>query len=155
MLLLSREATEKDRTLTTQMIQSANQNETEKNGEQIWAENGFFFDQRADFNMPKKNFPEYTLVYVNQGTISTTKNDLAIYTNCFILGQVIPALDSPKDIDSYQCKQNETKIIVPLYDVSTGKILGLDFQLGYIVLRGDPDEVFFSYWFNAKTSKVL
>ena len=105
--------------------------------------------------MSKKNFPENTLVYVNQGTISTIKNDLAIYTNCFILGQVIPALDSPKDIDSYQWKQNETKIIVPLYDVSTGKILGLDFQLGYIVLRGDPDEVFFSYWFNAKTSKVL
>ena len=89
---------------------------------------------------------------MSQVTISTIKSDLAIY---FILGQVIPALNSPKDIDSYQCKQNETKIIVPLYDVSTGKFLGLDLQLGYIVLRGDPDELFFSYGFNAETLKVL
>ena len=71
---------------------------------------------------------------MNQGTISTMKSDLAIYTNCFILVQVIPALNSPKDIDYYQCKQNETKIIVPLYDVSTGKFLSLHLQLGYIVL---------------------
>ena len=113
----------------------------------------FFSDQQADFNMSKKNFPENTLVYEPR-YLSTIKSDLAIYTNFFILGQVILALNSPKGIDSYQRKQNETKIIVLLYNVSTG-FLGLDLQLGYIVLRGDSDEIFFSYEFNAETSKVL
>ena len=42
-----------------------------------------------------------------------------------------------------------------MYDLSAGKCLGLDLRLGYIVLRGDPDEVFFSYGFNPETSKVL
>ena len=93
--------------------------------------------------MCQTKFPENTLVYLNQGTISMIKNELVIYVNCFILGQIIPALNSPPDIDSYQCKQNEVKIAIPMYDLSNGKFLGLDMHFGYIVLRGDPDEIFF------------
>ena len=53
--------------------------------------------------MSKKNLTENTLVYINQGTISTIKSELAIYVNCVVLGQIIPALDTPKDTDSCQC----------------------------------------------------
>ena len=68
------------------MLRSANQNEKEENGELIWSDNRFFPDQRVDFNMSKKNFPENALVYIKQGTVSTIKGELDVYVNCFVLG---------------------------------------------------------------------
>ena len=105
--------------------------------------------------MSKNNFPENTLVYINQSTISTIKSELAIYLNCFIFGQIMPALNSPPDIASYQCKQNQVKIAVPTYNLSSGKFLELNLGLGYIVLKGDPEEIFFGDGFNPETSKLL
>ena len=87
-----------------------------------------------------------TLVYLNKDTISAIKNELGIYVNCFILDQFIPALNSPTDIESYQCKPNEAKIVQPLYDLSNGRFFGIENRLGYVLLEGDPD--FFSYGFN-------
>ena len=67
MLLLSKEASEKDRILKTQFLISANSQETEKiSGEDVWKRNGYFLDERANFNIEKKNFPENALTYVNQ-----------------------------------------------------------------------------------------
>ena len=67
MLLLSKEASEKDRTLKTQLILSTNSQPTEKiSGEQIWKNQGFFSDETADFNTEKKKFSENALCYVNQ-----------------------------------------------------------------------------------------
>ena len=85
------------------MFFSANQNEKEKNGELIWSSNGFFRISKQISTCQKKNLTENTLVYINQGTISTIKSELAIYVNCVILGQIILALDTPKDTDSCQC----------------------------------------------------
>ena len=85
MFFFGRELTKKGRSLKTQMMISSNKCEVVKSSERIWYDNGFFSDQRADFNLSKNIFPENALVYVNQGTISTVKNDLAIYINCFIL----------------------------------------------------------------------
>ena len=85
MLFFGRELTKKGRSLKTQMMISSNKCEVVKSSERIWYDHGFFSDQRADFNLSKNIFPENALVYVNQGTISTVKNDLAIYINCFIL----------------------------------------------------------------------
>ena len=114
-----------------------------------------FFQINEQISIYQKNFPENTLVYINQGTISPIKSELAIYINCFVLEQIIPALNSLQDIDSYQCKQNEVKIAAPLYDLSNGKFIGLDLRPNYIVLRGDPDGMIFRYDFNPETSKVL
>ena len=52
MLFLSRETTEKDRSLKTKMLLAFDTSEKEKQGEIIWTEMGFFSDQRADiFNI--------------------------------------------------------------------------------------------------------
>ena len=96
--------------------------------------NEFFSDQKSDFTISKENLPENTLVYVNQGTISTIKSNLEIYTDCFISGQIVPVQNSPKDIFTYKCKQNEFKMIVLLYNLHTGDFLGLEMRLAYIVL---------------------
>ena len=71
-----------------------------------------------------------------------------------VLEQVIPAQNWPANIRAYICQQNEIKLLVLLYDLSTGKFLGLDLRLAYI-LRGNPDEVFLNYIYNAETSRAL
>ena len=78
MLLLSKEATSKDQQLKTQMLTSSKNNESKKT-ETVWPGNRFFDEQRSDLTITKPNFPENTLVYINQGSISTVKGGHAIY----------------------------------------------------------------------------
>ena len=116
MLLLSKETSEKDRSLKTQLIFSTNSQPTEKmSGVQIWKKQGFFSDQRANFNIEKKSFPEKALCYVNQSYLSTVKRgELTIYNHNFILGQLLVAANQPENINEYVCKKNEVKLIVSL-----------------------------------------
>ena len=94
-------------------------------------------------------------MYLKNGTVSTIKNELAIYVNSFIFVEIIPALNSPTDVESYQCKPNKVKMVQPLYNLSNGKFLCLKKRLGYVILRGDAEEVFFLYGLNPETSKLL
>ena len=66
MLLLTKEATEKDRSLKTQLLLATNSQNTEKiSGEQIWKKFGYSYDEKVDFNIKKKNFFENALCYVH------------------------------------------------------------------------------------------
>ena len=65
MLYLSKEASTKDQKLKMQMLFSTG-NST-KNAEFVWKHNGFFGDQKRELTLFKRNFPENTLIYVNQG----------------------------------------------------------------------------------------
>ena len=51
-------------------------------------------------------------------------------------------------------KKNEVKMYVPMYDIATGSFKGIEKTIGYIMVRGDTDEVFFSYGYD-KTKSVL
>ena len=64
LLLLSKEATEKDRSLKTQLLVSTNSQSLEEISEEVvWKKQGFFSDKRADLNPLKRNFPEkYPLI---------------------------------------------------------------------------------------------
>ena len=127
LLLLSKEATEKDRSLKTQFLLSTNSQSSEKiNGEAVWKKLGFFSDERTDFNFEKRNFLENTLCYINQGNISTVKEDeLDIYTYLFLLRQLTVAANQPADIKTCESKKSETKPISSLYNQETGEFLGL------------------------------
>ena len=71
---MTREATEKDRSLKTQLVLSTNsQSPVKINGKQVWKERGYFSDERADFNIEKRNFRENALSYINQRYFSTVK----------------------------------------------------------------------------------
>ena len=90
------------------------------NSEKIWKKNNFFWDQNANFTTKRPNL-ENTLVYCNQGTISTLKTeDHAIYLAYVILGQIIPANNSPPDLDNYVLEENEVRLHVPLYNNESG-----------------------------------
>ena len=44
---------------------------------------------------------------------------------------------------------------IPFYDVQTGEFKGLKETVGYLMLRGDAEEVLFNYGFSGEKSKVL
>ena len=50
-----------------------------------------------------------------------------------------------------QClKEDECKIILPINDPKTGEFLGIENKLGFLTVRGDPQERFFNYGFEKK-----
>ena len=79
---------------------------------------------------------------------------MAIYLNYVVLGQIIPMRNCPPDIDGFVCEKNEVKMYVPMYDLATGSFKGIKKTIGYIMVRGDTYEVFFSYSYD-KTKSVL
>ena len=133
-----------------------NDNDPQKT-EIIWKSNGFFKEQRTDLTIKKPNFPENTLVYVNQGSISHIKDEQAIYLELVILGQILPfAYPDPKiKLDNHDFKDNEVLLFVLSYKTETGLYQGLKKKLGCITLRGNVNEQFFSYGYNKENSKVL
>ena len=66
---LSKEATNKDKNFKIEMLLSLDKSDS-SNSEKIWRKKGFCGDRKSDFTITKVSFPENTLVYCNQGTIS-------------------------------------------------------------------------------------
>ena len=156
MLLLSKEMTDKDKSMKTQLLYKPKNDDKVCSGEMIWKENGFFQDVRAELNLEKVNIPENCLLYVNQGFLSTVKSgEIAMYLHNFIIGQLIIAANQPEDISTYICSKNEVKLLSCVYDLESGDFKGIREQIAFIVLRGDADETFLSYGFNKIKSKVL
>ena len=156
MLLLSKEMNDKDRSMKTQSLIRSDDSDEKLSGEKVWKENGYFKDIRPDMNLVKANMPESTLFYVNQGFISTVKNgELAMYIQNFIIGQLIVAANQPDNINEYHCAENEVKLLSCVYDLESGDFKGVRLMLAYIILRGDEDEIFFSYGYDKSESKVL
>ena len=156
MLLLSKEMTDKDKSMKTQLLYKPKNDDKVYSGEKIWKKNGFFQDVRAELNLEKVNIPENCLLYVNQGFLSTVKSgEIAMYLHNFIIGQLIIAANQPEDISTYICSKNEVKLLSCVYDLESGDFKGIREQIAFIVLRGDVDETFLSYGFNKIKSKVL
>ena len=155
-MLLSTESQSENQKSRSQLMVSIGENK-DSNTENIWKKSGFFKDQRIDLTIPKANFPENTLCYVNQGTVSQVKDGEAIYLEYVILGQIMPLAnpDPSIDLDNYEFKDNECLLYVPLYNTETGLFKGLGKKLGYISLRGDKKETFYSYGYDKERSKLL
>ena len=101
MWLLSKEATDNDRSLTIQLLLTSNDSQEKLNGEHVWKNKGFFQDLRSDLNLEKKNISENTLLYINQSFLSTVKSgDIAMYNHNFILRQITVAANQPSDINA-------------------------------------------------------
>ena len=74
-----------------------------------------------------------------------------------VLGQIMPVAnpDPTIDLDNYEFKENECLLYVPLYNTENGLFRGLGKRLGYITLRGDKSETFYSYGYDSERSKLL
>ena len=157
MLMITKEATDKDRSLKTQLLVSTSVNNDDKiSGERVWRSNGYFRNVRHDLKLEKQNILENCLLYINQALLSTVKNgELAMCNHNFIIGQIIPAANQPEDIGTYDCAPNEVKLYTCIYDINTGEFKGVRESLAYIILHGDDEEVFLSYGYDAAKAKVL
>ena len=81
--------------------------------------------------------------------------DHAFYIDYVVLGQLIPALNCPRDIDTYVCEKNEVELFMPLYDTANGNFCGIRKWLAFIMVRGDDDKIFFSCGYDEDKSSVL
>ena len=149
MLFMSKEATNKDERLKMEMLFSLKDDKEVKPTESLWRKNEFFKHQRTDLTITKANFPENTLVYINNGTVSAVKGGHAIYLDFFnvIISQILPVANHPADIDlgNHKYQDNEVLLYVPLYNTENGLYRGLDKKFANIILRGDINETFYSY----------
>ena len=124
-------------------------------GECVWQQNGYFGAVRTDYNMEKANFPENSLFYVNQAYLTIQKSKKIYNADYFLLGQIIEAMNPPNDIKNYKVKNPEVKHLRPKYNPETGEFLGISETIGFLVVRGDPFEVFLNYGYNLEKSKIL
>ena len=90
--------------------------------------------------MEKVNFPESTLFYLNQAYLTVKKKK--IYCDFFILGQIVESSNPPQNVSSYTLKENEVKMVRPRYHPKSLEFKGLYGTIGYLVVRGSPEEVF-------------
>ena len=156
MMVLSKEMTDKDRSMKTQLLIRNSDGDDKLSGEKVWKNNGFFGDIKPEMNLEKVNMPENALYYVNQYFLSTVKKgDIAMYNQNFILGQLITAANQTKDIAAYECNENEVKLLCCIYDLDSGEFKGIREQLAYIVLRGDKNKIFISYGYDKNKSQIL
>ena len=127
MLYLSKEASTKDQHLKTQMMMTLNDDNDSQKTEAIWKSNGFFKEQRTDLSINKANFPDNTLCYVNQGSISPVKGEQTIYLEFVILGQILPFTNpDPKiNLGNHDFKDNVVFLFVPSYNTESGLYKGL------------------------------
>ena len=127
MVLLYKEASNKDQQLKTQVMISFQDDES-KSTEQVWQESGFFNDHRSDLTIPKGNFPENILCYVNQESVSLVKGGgQAIYLEFVVIGQLMPVAnpDPSINLETHVFQDNEALFYVPIYNKATGLYGGL------------------------------
>ena len=108
----------------------------------LWQDFGYFGTESCDFSIEKANLPENSVFYVNQGYRSMKDGKKVYYIDVFILAQIMPLAHQPKDIESYEPKDNEVKILRTRYDPISGEFLGIENWLALITVRNDPQEQF-------------
>ena len=114
-----------------------------------------FCDECCDFSLKKANMPENILFYVNQGYQSYKDGKKCYYNDIYIVAQIMPLAYQPKDIESYDRKDNEVKILRARYDPANGTFLGIENCVALITVKNDPEEQFFDYGYFKANSKML
>lgn len=51
-----------------------------RNWTRIWPKYGYFKQQACDFHIDKNNFPENSIIYINQGYLTVKDNKNMFYT---------------------------------------------------------------------------
>ena len=65
MMVLSKEMTDKDRSLKTQLLVTENEGKDVLSGEKVWKNNGFFGDIKPEMTLEKVNLSENTLIFID------------------------------------------------------------------------------------------
>ena len=142
-----------DRTEVT--VDTLNSEEKVKKSFKLWENFRYFGIESCDFSIGKANLPENTIFYINQAYQSFKDGKKVYYTDVFILAQIMPLAQQPKDIESYELNDNEVKSLRLKYDPVSGKFLGIEYYIALVTVRNDQGEQFFDYGYHKENSKVL
>ena len=115
---------------------------------------GVFGDQKGDVTINKANFPKNNLSVLHLGYNFNFKSRRLC--NLYRLCNFRP-VDSRKncpDLDNYCLKENEVILYVPLYNTEHGYFRDAKKWLAYIMVQGDSNKTFFSYWYDEERSKI-
>ena len=129
--------------------------ETAKKSINLWENFGHFGIESCDLSIEKANLPENSVFYINQVYQSFKDGKKVYYTDIFIIAQIMPLAHQPKDIESYELKDDEVKILRPRYDPISREFLGIEHCIALITVKNDPQEQFFDYSYNKENAKVL
>ena len=138
LVLMTKATTDNDKNISTKIVAA-----TFENG--VWTSFGYFDARKSDCSMVKVNFPDNMLLYINQAFLIVKKNKNCDY---YVLGHIVETSDTPQDISSYTLKENKVKMVRPRYDSETGEFKGLYKTVGFLIVRGSPEELFFNYGFD-------
>ena len=141
LVLMTKATTDNDKNISTKIVAA-----TFENG--IWKLFGYFDARKSDCSMVKVNFPDNMLLYINQAFLIVKKNKKIFYCDYYVLGHIVETSDTPQDISSYTLKENKVKMVRPRYDSETGEFKGLYKTVGFLIVRGSPEELFFNYGFD-------
>ena len=86
--------------------------------------------------------------YINQGYQSFKDNKKVYYNDVYVIVQIMPLSQQPKNIENYELKEDEVKIVQPRYDPVSGELLGIEYCVALVTVRDDPEEQFFDYSYN-------
>ena len=141
----------------TQMSISTEKMQDEKKPKSttMWKNDRFFQGDCGNFKLEKVNLPKNALFYVNQGYLSYKDSKKCYYNDIYAIAQIMPLAHQPKDVDSYKSREDEVKILWSLYDRENGKFWGIEYCVGLMTVRDDPDEQFFDYGYVNVDSKNL
>ena len=73
---MSKAMTENDKNISTKIVTATFENEIgseEVSGEKVWRQFGFFDSRKSNYGMEKVNFPENSLLYINQSYFTVKK----------------------------------------------------------------------------------
>lgn len=158
LLTSTKNISDKDRNVSTKIIASAYENDSgqvQVSGQKIWSQSEYFKNQPTDCSMKKVNYPENLIFYINQWYLTIQNIKKMCYADDFLIDQIIEASNPPENIETHVCKDREVKLFGPKFDASTEEFSGLYKTIGFIVVRGDDDELFFNYVFDKEKSKIL
>ena len=62
-------------------------------------------------------------------------NKKVYYQDVFIIAQIMPLPHQPKDIESYELKEDEVKILRSRYDRVSGEFLGIECCVALITVK--------------------
>ena len=144
-----------EKNIETTIVATKFENGNGKNTTCMWPEYGYFKQQPCDFGVEKEDFPENSIIYLNQGYLTTEDHRKLYYADYCIIGQINERINPPEDLENYVCQDREVKLYRPHYDPVTDNFLGLYETLGFIVVRGDPKEHFLDYGNCKQNSKII
>ena len=100
---MTKATTANAKNISTKIVAATFENELgseEVSWERVWRNFGYFDARKSDYSMEKVNFPENTLLYINQAFLTVKKNKKSFYCDYYVLIQIVQASNTLQDISS-------------------------------------------------------